>query len=208
MMGLLRRGTPVLLSRSDNPKRKLAHTLEAVWVGSAGGNRQGFWCGVNTLTPNRLLNAAFEADILPFARRVDGYESFTAEMKYQNSRFDGFICGDGRPDIWVECKNVTLCEDDMALFPDAVTERGQKHLRELIALVQSGARAVMFYVIERPDCQCFAPADMIDLEYAKLFYQARDAGVEICPVIVRVDERGIFWDRVVPVSCLALSSSL
>ena len=200
MLGLLRRGAPALLSPAENPKRRLRYTLEALWVGkSTPDDSEGFWTGVNTLTPNRLLKAAFAADLLPFVRHAEGYDTFTAEVRHGASRVDGLIQGKGVPDIWVECKNVTLCEENTALFPDAATTRGQKHLCELISLVQSGARAVMLYVIERPDCSCFSPAECIDPEYARLFFQAMAAGVEMCPVMVDVTEQGIFWNKTIPV---------
>jgi len=199
MFGLLRAGAFALLSPADNPKRRLRYTLEALWVGrTRPDDAEGFWTGVNTLTPNRLLKAAFAADLLPFARHADGYDTFTPEVRHGASRVDGLIQGQGAPDVWVECKNVTLCEDNVALFPDAVTERGQKHLRELAALAASGAKAVMLYVIERPDCACFAPADLIDPEYARLLRAAVEAGVGLCPVIVNVTPRGIFWGKILP----------
>ena len=84
-------------------------------------------------------------------------------------------------ELWVEAKNVTLVEDDTAIFPDAATERGRKHLLELTRLARSGVRAALFFLVQRPNGACFGPADMIDPEYAVLFWQAVEAGVEIWP---------------------------
>ena len=129
MIGLLRPGAPVLLSPAQNPGRKLRWTLELVWCGDpAAYPRGGFWAGVNTSTPNRMLEAAFRAGKLPWA---EGYTSFAREKVRGESRLDGLLEGPGMPRLWVECKNVTMSEDDVALFPDAVSERGLKHLGTL-----------------------------------------------------------------------------
>ena len=160
MIGLLRPGAPVLLSPAQNPERKLRWTLELVWCGDpAAYPRGGFWAGVNTSTPNRMLEAAFRAGKLPWA---EGYTSFAREKVRGESRLDGLLEGPGMPRLWVECKNVTMSEDDVALFPDAVSERGLKHLGTLKGIVAAGERAAMFYCIQRPDACCFGPADMID----------------------------------------------
>lgn len=185
MLGLLRPGQPVLLSPASNPNRKLRWTLEMIWCGTP---ELGYWVGVNTAVPNRLLEAAFYAGRLPWAA---GYTSFKREQKRGESRLDGLMEGPGKPRLWVECKNVTLVEDDVALFPDAVSERGLKHLKELGSIVAEGERAAMFYCIQRSDGHCFAPADMIDPGYAREFVQARSHGVEIYPHQTHLSPRGI-----------------
>ena len=165
MIGLLRPGAPVLLSPAQNPERKLRWTLELVWCGDpAAYPRGGFWAGVNTSTPNRMLEAAFRAGKLPWA---EGYTSFAREKVRGESRLDGLLEGPGMPRLWVECKNVTMSEDDVALFPDAVSERGLKHLGTLKGIVAAGERAAMFYCIQRPDVCCFGPADMIDPAFCR-----------------------------------------
>lgn len=169
MLGLIRPGTRVILSPASNPRRKLPYTLEAV-----SGN--GHWIGVNTQAPNKLLEAAFHAGRLKGARH---YEGFQREVKRNRSRFDALLTAKGRSRLWVECKNVTLVEEDIAYFPDAVTLRGQKHLEELMEVVAAGERAAMFYLVQRPDGRCLGPADFIDSRYAELFWQAADSGVEI-----------------------------
>ncbi|WP_338668563.1 DNA/RNA nuclease SfsA [Pseudodesulfovibrio methanolicus] len=184
MLGLLRPGGTALLSPAANPDRKLKYTLEGLELAGA-------MVGVNTLTPNRMLYAAWQTGSLP---EMDGYDHFQKEAKVGQSRLDAHLTG-APGDLWVECKNVTLVEDDVALFPDAVTERGQKHLRELMALAGTGARVVLFFLVQRPDGHCFGPADMIDPVYAELFYAALDAGVEAWPYVAQVDETGITLGR-------------
>ncbi|MBG0790509.1 MAG: DNA/RNA nuclease SfsA [Desulfovibrionaceae bacterium] len=180
MLGLLRPGAAALLSPAANPARKLKYTLE-------GLESAGAMVGVNTLTPNRMLHAAWKAGAM---QEMDGYAHFKKEAKVGHSRLDAHLSGD-RGDLWVECKNVTLVEDDVARFPDAVTERGQKHLRELMALAGQGARVALFFLVQRPDGQCFGPADFIDPVYAELFYQALERGVEAWPYVADVNESGI-----------------
>jgi sugar fermentation stimulation protein A len=184
MLGLLRPGSTALLSPAANPNRKLKYTLE-------GLDLAGAMVGVNTLTPNRMLYAAWQAGAMP---EMDGFDHFQKEAKVGQSRLDAHLTG-GPGDLWVECKNVTMVEDDVALFPDAVTERGQKHLRELMRLADSGARVALFFLVQRPDGHCFGPADMIDPVYAELFYEALDAGVEAWPYVAEVDETGITLGR-------------
>ncbi|MBE6442954.1 MAG: DNA/RNA nuclease SfsA [Desulfovibrio desulfuricans] len=210
MLGLTRPGAPVLASPAANPARKLKFTQECVWLeeravpaarpvprdAPAGASGPGFWVGVNTSVPNRMLEAAFRAGRLPFAR---GYTALTREAKRGQSRLDGLFTGPGLPPLWVECKNVTLVEDDAACFPDAASERGQKHLRELMDIVAHGERAAMFYLVQRPDGRCFAPADVIDPDYAALFYTAMDAGVEMYPCRALINPRGIDLGALLPV---------
>jgi sugar fermentation stimulation protein A len=184
MLGLLRPGSKALLSPAANPDRKLKYTLEGLELAGA-------MVGVNTLTPNRMLYAAWRAGAMP---EMDGYGHFQKEAKVGQSRLDAHLTGDPG-DLWVECKNVTMVEDDVALFPDAITERGQKHLRELMALAATGARVALFFLVQRPDGHCFGPADMIDPVYAELFYEALDAGVEAWPYVAEVDESGITLGR-------------
>lgn len=191
MLGLLRPGTPALLSPALNPDRALKWTLEALAL--PGGHRglNPAWVGVNTLTPNRLLAAAWKAGLLPEAT---AYPRMTPEAKTGDSRldarFDG-ADGDGLPPLFVECKNVTLVEDGQAQFPDAASERGRKHLAELTRLVGEGCRAALFFLVQRPDGDCFAPAEAIDPDYAEGLAVALRAGVEVWAWRARITEAGI-----------------
>ncbi|MDL2285138.1 DNA/RNA nuclease SfsA [Desulfovibrio sp. OttesenSCG-928-F07] len=189
MLGLMRKGCPILLSKAANINRKLPYTLELV-------KPHSYWIGVNTLTPNRLLKAAFERGLLPWAK---GYTTFKAEAKRGESRLDALLTGPKLPPLWVECKNVTLVEDDTASFPDAVSVRAHKHLNEMMSIVKSGERAAFFYCIQRPDAKCFGPADYVDPVYAELFYQSLAAGVEAYPHHAPVSTQGIGFGHILPI---------
>lgn len=180
MLGLLRPGATALLSPAANPARKLPYTLEAVEL-------HGGLVGVNTLTPNRMLRRAWETRALP---ELAGYDAFRAEARTGDSRLDARLDGPSGP-LWVECKNVTMVEDEVACFPDAETARGRKHLAELMALADAGARVALFFLVQRTDGRCFGPADVVDPEYAELFHRALDRGVEAWPVVAEVDEAGV-----------------
>lgn len=168
MKGCNAPGSPVFLSRSDKPGRKLAYTWELVQA-------DGFWAGINTGLPNRLVREAIENGTIA---ELQGYTSIRPEVKYgTNSRIDLLLERNGER-CYVEVKNVTLVEGEMALFPDAVTVRGQKHLRELMKVVRQGDRGVIFFVVQRGDGQAVAPADDIDPEYGRLLRLSVQNGVE------------------------------
>lgn len=189
MLGLLRPGMEIFLSPAQSPGRRLPYTLELV-------RPHGDWIGVNTLTPNRLLKKAWESGAMP---ELAGYGRFQAEARLGDSRLDARLSGPAG-DFWVEAKNVTMVEDGLACFPDAVTERGQKHLRELMTLAGQGARVGVFLAVQRPDGQCFGPADFIDPRFAALFWQALDVGVEFMPYVIHASPEGIFLGRRLPLA--------
>ncbi len=180
MMGLLRKGAPVVVSPAMRPGRKLPFTLELIKI-------DGVWVGVNTSVPNKLLHLAWKHGIL--SETMD-YEHFRGEATAGQSRLDAFLTGP-RGSLWVEAKNVTLVEDGVAYFPDAVTQRGQKHLADLISLAQHGQRVACFYLIQREDALCFAPADFIDPDFASLFWKAMNEGVEMWAYRAAVSPDGI-----------------
>lgn len=196
MLGLTRPGLPVLLSPASTPGRKLPYTLELIGLpGTCPENPA--WVGVNTMTPNRLLRAAFRAGRLPWA---EGYSHFQPEAKRGASRLDALLTGPDLPPLWVECKNVTLVEDDTAAFPDAVSERAHKHLNEMMDLVRAGERGAFFYCVQRPDGRCFGPADYVDPVYAALYEEARLSGVESRPYRVLVSEHGLDLGEAMPLA--------
>lgn len=184
-------GNEVRLSISDNPKRKLKYTWELV-------KSNDVWVGINTGRPNKLVQEAIETGV---AAELQGYRSIRSEVKYgQSSRID-LLLENEKNRCYVEVKNVTLVQGSRALFPDAVTLRGQKHLKELMRMVRDGHRAIMFYVVQREDGKTFAPADEIDPAYGTLLRQAVKAGVEIIAYQAKVSEREIYLTHGLPV-CL------
>ena len=183
-------GRPVYFSRAGNPKRKLPYTWELI-------NMPTSLVGVNTLVPNRLVKKAIiEHEI----KELDGYENVRSEVKYgQNSRIDLLLGSADQSRCYVEIKNCTLVENTLAMFPDAVTARGLKHLLELEDQVAAGQRAVMFFLIQRQDAECFRPADHIDPEYGRQLRHARREGVEIYVYDVRIDLERIAVNAPVPI---------
>jgi len=163
----------VWLSRSNNPARKLAYTWELVETAP------GFLACINTARPNSQAREAIEAGRIT---ELTGYSHCRPEVKYgeEKSRIDLLLSGhEAKPDAWVEVKNVTLDDNGQGFFPDAVTTRGQKHLRELMAQVALGDRAVLFFVVNHTAIATVRPADHIDRHYGQLLRQACNAGVEI-----------------------------
>ncbi|MGK7912545.1 MAG: DNA/RNA nuclease SfsA [Synechococcus sp.] len=173
MTGVCELGAPVLVSYHDDPKRKLKYTWEAIWVDDV-------WVGVNTAAPNRIVRHGLEHDWFP---ELKGFHTMRREAPYgsQKSKIDFLLTFPDSSLTYVEVKNTTWCDGPRALFPDTVTTRGQKHLQELMEMVEAGHRAVMLYFIHREDCTEFSPGDAKDAEYGALLRQAADKGVEILP---------------------------
>ena len=163
-------GWKVLVSESNNPNRKLKYTWEMVHNGKC-------WIGINTQIPNKVAREAIQNGVVP---ELIGYDKIQSEVKYgKNSRIDILLSGN-KGTCYVEVKNVTLVEaDGYYKFPDAVTERGRKHLYELLEMVKTGHRAAMLYVVQRSDGTTFKPADHIDPEYASALKEVHQQGVEI-----------------------------
>lgn len=171
MLGLNMPGLPVWLSKSDDPKRKLAHTLELVDV-------DGGLVGINTMHPNRLVAEALANEAI---LELSGYTSHRREVKYgTNSRIDFLLQHPERPACWLEVKNCHLRrEGALAEFPDCVAARSAKHLRELEAMAAQGDRAVVLFVVQRTDCDAFSACAELDPAFAAALDHAADAGVEV-----------------------------
>lgn len=171
MLGLNMPGLPVWVSRSPDPKRKLAHTLELVEV-------DGGLVGINTMHPNRLVAEALAADTVP---ELTGYATHRREVKYgQASRVDFLLEAPDRPRCWLEIKNCHLRRTGtLAEFPDCVAARSTKHLRELEAMVAEGDRAVALFVVQRTDCDAFSACHDLDPAFARGLESAANAGVEV-----------------------------
>lgn len=173
-------GSRVLVSVSVRPERRYRHTWEMVSV-------NGVWVGINTMVPNRLIHETL------LQRRLAAFSDYT-EVRREvpwgaHSRLDFLLSGGRRP-CYIEVKNVTLAQAGVAYFPDAVTKRGQKHLRDLQEIVHHGHRGVILFLVQRMDAERFMPARFIDPEYARLLHEACKNGVEIvvCQALVTPEE--------------------
>jgi sugar fermentation stimulation protein A len=164
-------GRPIIISDSQNPKRKLQYTWEMIQMGRT-------WVGVNTANPNQAVAEFIEGGHIP---ELTGYETLKREVKYGRegkSRID-ILLTRGEEKCYVEIKSATMRVDEHAAFPDAVTTRGQKHIEELEDVAQKGQRAVLFFFVGRNDCERFRPADEVDKVYGQLLRRAVNNGVEI-----------------------------
>jgi sugar fermentation stimulation protein A len=171
-------GDRVLLESAANPERKLKFTWLAV-------ERPSGWVGVETGMPNRVVAEAARRDVLP---GLGGLHGVRTEVKYgaENSRIDVLALDGENRQVFIEVKNTTLKAGDWALFPDAVTERGTKHLRELQAMVRQGHRAAIAFFVHRTDVDRFDAAREIDSAYAAELDRAAETGVVILPLAVRL----------------------
>jgi sugar fermentation stimulation protein A len=189
MLGCKEPGSPVLFSRSDNPQRKYPNTFEMVQVG-------GVWVGINTSLTNKLVREAIELGRIKEFGKVD---TIQPEVKVSDkSRLD-LLLTKGDKKIYIEVKNCTMVENSVAMFPDAVTTRGAKHLRELLELKQAGHGAVIFFCVQRMDADRFAPARHIDPTYGKILKEVCGQGV--MPLVYQwdVQPEGIELFRQLPV---------
>jgi len=189
MTGCNQPGRPVYLSLHDNPKRKLKYTWEMIEMPTS-------LVGVNTLVPNRLVAKALEIGQVP---ELAAYDTVAREVRVgKGSRLDLKLTGLGVPDAFVEIKNCTLVDSGCARFPDAPTTRGQKHLRELARLKADGARAVIFFLIQRTDARRFGPADEIDPDYGGILRDVVEKGVETIAYDVAISTQGIGLRQALP----------
>lgn len=181
-------GRTVYLSRHNVPKRQLRYTWELIRMPTS-------LVGVNTMVPNRLVKAAILADRI---QGLSGYDRVRSEVPYgTHSRID-LLLEKGSLRCFVEVKNCTLVTNGVASFPDAVTARGLKHLKELQAQIRSGDRSVMFYLIQRMDANLFRPADAIDPAYGRELRRAMENGLEVMAYDVTIDVNGIELNSEIP----------
>ena len=194
MLGLTEPGSETWLSPTDNPQRKLRYTWEMIRVepGARG------LVGINTTHPNGIVASAIQAGEVT---ELSGYANIRREVKYgQNSRVDILLEADGVPPCYVEVKNVHLMRrSGIAEFPDSVTKRGTKHLGELARVAEAGGTAVMFYLVQRGDCDSFALASDIDPAYSEAIATARARGIEALCYACAISEEEIRLDRPLPV---------
>lgn len=184
MKGCAIANADVWVSKSDNPKRKYPYTWELIQAPNS-------LVGINTQIPNKLVKRSIENNLVP---DLSGYETVRSEVKTSaHTRLDLVLENGERPDCYVEIKNCTLVENKVAMFPDAVTTRGQKHLDELEQLVFKGYRGVIFFLIQRMDAAEFRPAEKIDPVYAEKLKSVVKKGVEV-----------MAWDVAIKADCIKL----
>jgi sugar fermentation stimulation protein A len=180
MKSCIEEGAEVYLTHHNDPKRRTQYTWEMIKI-------NGQWVGINTSNPNALV---FEAIQQKLILGLDMYDHVYREVKFDESRLD-ILAENNVERCAIEVKNVTLKEDDWALFPDSVTERGLKHLQTLMRLKSEGMRVAMVYIIQRMDVTKFAPAMNIDPAYAQGFQMAVEHGVEVFPLQTQVTPNDI-----------------
>jgi len=204
MKSCLEEDAEVWLSPANDPKRKTRYTWEMIRINND-------WVGINTSNPNALAFEWVDRGLVP---GLEGISGLRREVKWEDSRFDlygemddskvaaesgrGTPYGQGKG-CFIEVKNVSMKEGDRALFPDAVTERGRKHLNTLIRVKKAGMRAVMLYVVQRMDVRIFSPARDIDPAYGLALDKAIRNGVEVIVVQARVTPKGIEYHRTLAV---------
>ena len=182
-------GRPVHLSTSDRPGRKFPYTWEMIEM-------PGSPVVVNTMRANQIARSAIERGLLP---ELSGYTSIRQEVRTSDrSRIDLLLTGEHRPPCLVEVKSSTLVEDGTAMFPDAVTERGLKHVRELEFMCRKGYRGVMLFIIQRMDARSLTPSAHIDPAYANGLRKAWRKGLEVMAYDTVIDLAGIALGRNVP----------
>jgi sugar fermentation stimulation protein A len=195
MLGCAEPGSRVWLSRSESITRKYPYSWEITEAAA------GVLVGINTALPNALVREAIEAGVIG---ELQGYDSLRAEVPFgsERSRIDWLLQGGGdQGDCYVEVKNVTAAVEGTAIFPDAVSARGAKHLRELMGVVAAGQRGVLCFCVQRGDVSAVRPADEIDPVYGESLRRALHGGVEIIAYQAAVSPAGIALHRPLPVLC-------
>ena len=186
MMGLLKKGNNVWVSKSNNPKRKLKYTLQII-------EDQKSKVGINTHLTNKIV---FEALDKRTIKNFENLDKIQSEVKFgKNTRFD-FLITEKYKKTFIEVKNVTLCrEKKIAEFPDAITSRGSKHIQELMEANKKGYKIYLFFVIQRNDCNKFKLAKDIDPEYCELLLKAVKKNLKILCYDCKFSPKGIELNR-------------
>ena len=200
MKGLLKQGSKVRISLSSSPKRKLPYTWEQIRV--LDKNNQEVWVGINTLFANKLIKKVIENNLL--REKIGDIEKIKSEVPYgkdKKSRIDFLLTPkSSNPDnrnIYIEVKNTTWIKENLALFPDTETKRGQKHLVELKELIPE-SKSVLIPCITRKDADFFAPGDEADPLYGKLFRESLSAGMILIPCCFEFHIDHVSWNGIKP----------
>lgn len=181
-------GRTVYVSPSDNPKRKLKYTWELIKMPTS-------LVGVNTLIPNRLVYKAIGDGMI---KEFQGYDTIKREVNIGNHTRIDLVLNNETSQCYIEIKNCTLVTNGLAQFPDAVTQRGLKHLQELRKLSKKGHRGVIFFFVQRMDATVFRPAVEIDPDYGNLLKRVHHQGVEVVVYDVSIDLEGICINKPIP----------
>ncbi len=194
MKGCCLPGSRVWLKDTKNPERKYPLSWELVEA------KPDILVGINTVLPNKLVKESIEQGIVS---ELQGYSDIKTEVRYgrENSRIDLLLVNEGAAKCYVEIKNVTLVEDGIGLFPDAISIRGTKHLRELANVVQQGHRGVIFYCVQRQDAEEVRPADLIDPVYGETLRRVISVGVEAIAYRAEITPKKISLCHRIPVKC-------
>ncbi len=186
---ILYSGNEVLLKRVESDTRKTDWDILA-------GNVNGDWIFINSGYHREIAEAILRDPLLnPFGQ----IENFEAEKKLGESRID-FLLEKGDKDIWLEVKGCTLAKDGKALFPDAPTERGKRHVEELIQVnEEKDSSAALVFLVFRPDACCFAPHEKQDPEFSKSFREAQKAGVDVHALKLRYDGGAVYYLKEIPI---------
>ncbi|MEW7313663.1 DNA/RNA nuclease SfsA [Buttiauxella gaviniae] len=194
MTGCATPGDTVWYSTSANQKRKYAHTWELTET------QNGDFICVNTLQANNVVKEGLRENLFP---ELSGYNTILSEVKYgaERSRIDFMLQADCKVNCYIEVKSVTLSQQGCGYFPDAVSLRGQKHLRELMNVVLQGERAVLLFAVLHSAITQVSPARHIDAKYAQLLCEAQQCGVEIIAYKAELSAAGLTLTSPLPV-CL------
>lgn len=187
MKGVCIIGALVLVSHSDSPTRKYPYTWELIEIA-------GHWVGINTHFPNALVAEALTNRAIP---ELFAFKTFRREVSLPSGSRIDFSLGDN--EALLEVKNVSLVENGIAMFPDSVTERGTKHLHELMSAIEEGKRAYMLFVVQHHQATSFSPADEIDPVYGTTLRDAYQSGVKLLAMKAKVSETEIVLSETLPI---------
>lgn len=194
MTGCAEPGFTVWLTSNNDPKRKLKYSWEVAI------NSSGQFIGINTHNANKLVEEALiQRNIPEFA----GWPQVKREVKYgqEKSKIDFLLTGEEQQQCYVEVKSVTLLQDGIGMFPDTQTQRGQKHLRELITIVQQGHTAAILFCVQHTGIEQVKVAEALDPIYAELMSQALAAGVKVLAYGCQFSQQGIVLSHKIPIIC-------
>ena len=204
MKGLLNEGAKVRISVSPSTKRKLPYTWEQ--IRAFDEKNEEVWVGINTLFANKLIKKVIEKNLLK--EIIGEVETIQSEVPYgkdKKSRIDFFLTPkSSNPDnrnIYIEVKNTTWINKNIALFPDTVTERGQKHLKELKEIIP-GSKSILIFCITRQDACFFSPGDDADPLYGNLFRDSLNAGMISIPCSFAFHQDHVTWNGIKPLKLI------